>query len=462
MSTKSLSRHSLSDAIDAGGLNWRHWVFFGLLFFLFVTDGMDATIVSHIFPSLIAEWGVSVGGGISLVVTGGFIFMGIGALISGRLSDIFGRKAVLIAAGLFFAIGTGLGGTSPDFTMFMVWRFLACLGIGAVLPTGVALLSELIPGKQRPAMVAASYAGLGIGTSLGAVLAGLVLPTLGWQTLMYLGGILPLIFIALIWIIIPESPTFLAHRGRYTRARHALQRINPHIDADNVDLSGAEISSHSTRGMKQLLTATFRRTTIALWVFAFFSLGTQMVIVQYLPLLLQQPSPGLDTTQSSTIVALYGFASVLSILLLGSVLVKLPMYRTIAVALTLAALTAILVSVTSDAAYGTLLITLTAAGFFIPAAVGPTRNVLTVEAYPADLKGTGLGTMELYARLGSAGLGAVGGVVAGAGIGLGGFFLLLLVPLGILGGSLGVAKRSQPKKAQQQSTDEKPLVDSLH
>lgn len=461
MTTKSLNGHTLSDAIDAGGLNWRHWLFFGLLFFLFVTDGMDATIVSHIFPSLIAEWGVSIGGGISLVVTGGFIFMGIGALISGRLSDLLGRKVVLIAAGLLFAIGTGLGGTSPDFNMFMTWRFLACLGIGAVLPTGVALLSDLIPGKQRVAMVAASYAGLGIGTSLGAVLAGFVLPTLGWQTLMYLGGILPLVFIALIWLIIPESPIFLAHKGHHGRARHALLRINPRINVESIDLASAEISSHSTRGLKQLLTVSFRRTTIALWVFAFFSLGTQMVIVQYLPLLLQQPSPGMDTAQSSTIFALYGFASVLSMLLLGSVLVKLPMYRTVAVAITLAAFTAVLVSVTSDAGFGTLLITLTAAGFFIPAAVGPTRNVLTVGAYPADLKGTGLGVMELYARLGSAGLGAAGGVVAGAGIGLGGFFLVLLVPLGILGGSLGVLKRSQQRKTKQAHAEEKPLVNSL-
>src|SRR5699024_5622243 len=114
MSTKALTGHTLSDAINVGGLNWRHWLFFGLLFFLFVTDGMDATIVSHIFPSLIAEWGLSVGGGISIVVTGGFIFMGIGALISGRLSDVLGRKVVLIAAGILFATGTGLGGTSPD------------------------------------------------------------------------------------------------------------------------------------------------------------------------------------------------------------------------------------------------------------------------------------------------------------------------------------------------------------
>lgn len=181
----------------------------------------------------------------------------------------------------------------------------------------------------------------------GAVLAGFVLPTQGWQTLLYLVGILPLIFIALIWLIIPESPTFLAHKGHHDRARHALRRINPQIKVENVDLLGAEISGHSTRGMKQLLTVTFRRTTIALWVFAFFSLGTPMVIVQYLLMLLQQPSPGMDTAQSSTIFALYGFASVLSMLLLDSVLAKLPMYRTIAVTLTLAALTAILVSTTS-------------------------------------------------------------------------------------------------------------------
>jgi len=47
---------------------------------------------------------------------------------------------------------------------------LACVGIGSVLPTGVALLAELIPERRRAALVAASHTGLGIGTSLGAAL----------------------------------------------------------------------------------------------------------------------------------------------------------------------------------------------------------------------------------------------------------------------------------------------------
>jgi len=68
--------------------------------------------------------------------------------------------------------------------------------------------------------------------------------------------------------------------------------------------------------------------------------------------------------------------------------------------------------------------------------------------------------MELYARLGSAGLGAAGGVIAGAGIGLGGFFLVLLVPLGILGGSLGVLKRSRQRKTKHR-TEDQLLADSL-
>src|SRR5699024_3290175 len=152
-----------------------------------------------------------------------------------------------------------------------------------------------------------------------------------------------------------ESPAFLAHKGHHERARHALRRINPQINVENVDLEGAEISSHSTRGMKQLLTATFRRTTIALWVFAFFSLGTQMVIMQYLPLLLQQHCDCVDSAHCCTFFVLFWFASVLFMLLLGLVLVKLPLSRTLAVAITLAALGSILVSITSDAGFGTLL-----------------------------------------------------------------------------------------------------------
>ena len=87
MTTAPVERHSIAEVIESAGLTKRHWIYFLLIFFLLMADGMDSTIVSHIFPSLIKEWGVSIGGGIALIVSGGFLAMGIGSFVAGRLAD---------------------------------------------------------------------------------------------------------------------------------------------------------------------------------------------------------------------------------------------------------------------------------------------------------------------------------------------------------------------------------------
>lgn len=462
MTVTPLRRRNVPEVIESAGITRRQWLYFVLIFLLLLTDGMDSTVVSHIFPSLIKEWGVSVGGGIALVVSGGFVAMGIGAFAAGRLADRWGRKSLLVAVGFLFSITTALGGTADDYTAFTIWRLIACFGIGAVLPTAVTLLADLVPERRRGAMIAAAYAGLGLGTTAGATLAGVILPLEGWRTLMVVAGILPAIITVLIWVGIPESPTFLVTRGKTERARRSLSRIFPHIDLETVDLIAPDKKIESSGTFRRLLSRPFALTTVLLWVFGFASLGTQMLVIQYLPTLLQLPTPGLTTVQSSTIVASYGFASVISLLLLGVVLVKLPHVQTIAACLTVSAIVAIAVSMSSTAGFTTLLVVLTVAGFFLPAALGPTRNILSVHAYPTDMRATGVGMTELSARVGSAGQGAIGGILIGAGLGLGGFFLTLLLPLGILGVTLaGLAIAGRPQQASNPEPSDIPNPESV-
>lgn len=70
------------------------------------------------------------------------------------------------------------------------------------------------------------------------------------------------------------------------------------------------MSDNSPDAVSVILSRRFALTTVLLWMFGFFSLGTQLLIGQYLPTLLQQPNPGLDTVQSSTIVGANGLAGV--------------------------------------------------------------------------------------------------------------------------------------------------------
>lgn len=99
--------------------------------------------------------------------------MGVGAFIGGRLGDLWGRKAVLIVATVLFGATTALSATSPGFPAWTAWRWIACLGIGAVIPTANALLADPTPSSRRVAFLSMAYAGVGLGATVGAFLAGL-------------------------------------------------------------------------------------------------------------------------------------------------------------------------------------------------------------------------------------------------------------------------------------------------
>ncbi|WP_394194460.1 MFS transporter [Microbacterium foliorum] len=429
--TTTASGRTIDEVTEAAGMTWRHWVSFALIALIMLTDGMDVTIVSHTFPSLVKEWGVSIGGGITFVVTAGFISMGLGALIAGRLSDLLGRKAVLVATTTLFASATALGATSPDFMAFTAWRLLACLGMGAAMATSSTLVADLVPPRRRAALLATAYAAVALGTTLGAALAGLLLPLGGWRALLVAGGIIPLAIVLALAAVVPESPAFCAARGDLVRARRALARLIPTTLTESVTFSIPKAADR-THVVRQLISRRFRITTALLWVFGFLSLGTQLMIVQYLPTLLQQPTPGLDSVQSSTVVGLYGLTSVAGTLVIGAVLTKVSRFVAIGSALILSAAAAVLVGVTPDLGYGQLLLLLGIAGFVLPAAFGPTRSVLAAAAYPTRIRGTGVGSTEFSARIGSAVGGAVGGTLIGAGLGLTGLFLTLLAPIAVL------------------------------
>ena len=158
--------------------------------------------------------------------------------------------------------------------------------------------------------------------------------------------------------------------------------------------------------------------------------------MQYLPILLQRASTGLDTVQSSAIVSLYGLTSTAGGLLIG-VSAKWSRFVVFGTLLALSSLTILTVALTPAPGYTLLLIMFGIFGAIVPSVLGPSRSILAATALPTDIRATGIGTTEMGGRIGSALGGGIGGVLIGTGIGLSGFLLLLLFPIALLGGALG-------------------------
>lgn len=136
-----------------------------------------------------------------------------GGLVFGWLGDRAGRVRAMGASILCYALITGLGYFVQTPEQLLVLRFVACLGIGGMWPTGVALVREAWPGLSRP--MAAGL--IGASANVGFLILGIVMiyhPIArdSWRWVMLLGAS-PAFLGLLVWFGLAESPEWLEQRS---------------------------------------------------------------------------------------------------------------------------------------------------------------------------------------------------------------------------------------------------------
>ena len=152
----------------------------------------------------------------------------VGAFALGPVADLIGRKGVLVSATLVFGIFTICTAFASSFTQLLVIRFLTGVGLGGAMPSFISLASEYAPKRLRATLVAILWAGFPLGGAVGGFLASRMLPAYGWQSLFYLGGVLPLVLALLLLFALPESIGFLVDSGApVERIGRVLRRVLP-------------------------------------------------------------------------------------------------------------------------------------------------------------------------------------------------------------------------------------------
>lgn len=200
----------------------QRFVVLGLCFATIVFDGYDLIVYGSVVPELLdfGPWGLTpqrVGNIGSLALAG----MLIGALAVGALTDLIGRRKVLLGCLVWFSLAMGLCAVAPSAGLFAAARFLAGLGLGGVMPTTVALTVEYAPADRHHRYNALMFSGYSVGGVLAALLAIWFLPDYGFRMLFAL-GMLPLITIVpLAWRFLPESRQFRERRSAGAPAKAA-------------------------------------------------------------------------------------------------------------------------------------------------------------------------------------------------------------------------------------------------
>src|SRR5580698_8743971 len=160
-----------------------------------------------------------------------FLFSGlfIGTICCGFLADRFGRRAIFTYSLLFYTAANLIMAFQVTATGLNFWRFMAGLGIGVELVTIGTYISELVPKHIRGRAFACEQAIGFMAVPVAALLSYLLVPHKlwgldGWRWVVIIGAHGAL-FVWFIRRALPESPRWLAHKGRLAEADRVMSRL---------------------------------------------------------------------------------------------------------------------------------------------------------------------------------------------------------------------------------------------
>ncbi|MGV8286284.1 MFS transporter, partial [Pseudomonas aeruginosa] len=272
--------------IDAQAISAFQLRVLSLCFLIVAMDGFDTAAIGFIAPALAHDWQLSPAQ-LSPILGAALAGLALGAFAAGPLADRFGRKSVLLLSVLFFGGWSLASAYAGSVETLALLRFLTGLGLGGAMPNAITLTSEYCPRRHRALMVTAMFCGFTLGSALGGLLAARMVPALGWESVLLLGGGLPLASLPLLWACLPESVRFLARRAPdAARLRRILERLGRLPDgwAGRLELPADE--SDGTSPLRQILGAELRGGTLLLWATFFMGLLIIYLLTNWLPTLI--------------------------------------------------------------------------------------------------------------------------------------------------------------------------------
>ena len=408
--------------INAQPLSGYQWRVVALCFLIVFLDGLDTAAMGFIAPALSQDWGID-RASLGPVMSAALIGMVFGALGSGPLADRFGRKVVLVVAVFLFGLFSLASAYSSNIDQLLVLRLLTGLGLGAAMPNATTLLSEYTPERLKSLLVTSMFCGFNLGMACGGFVSAKLIPSMGWHSLLMLGGILPLILAVVLMVWLPESARFLVVRNRgVERIRKVLAPIAPKEVAGVTAFSVPEQKTVSSRNvLKVIFSGTYSTGTLLLWLTYFMGLVIVYLLTSWLPTLMRDSGASME--QSAFIGALFQFGGVLSAVGVGWAMDRYNPHKVIGVAYAMAGVFAWLVgqSLGNVAVLATLVLV---AGMCINGAQSAMPS-LAARFYPTQGRATGVSWM-----LGIGRFGAILGAWAGATLlGLGWSFEQVLTAL---------------------------------
>src|SRR5665213_2930381 len=186
-------------------------------------DAVDALAIAYVLPVLNGLWDLSASQ-TGMLIAGGYAGQTIGSIAAGSLAERWGRAPVLIMTLLVFSVMSLACAFAWNFESMLTFRFIQGIGLGGEVPIMITYINEFSKAAGRGRFALGIQVLFAVGLVGSALLGVWVVPTLGWQWMFYIGALPALLALPLRWIV-PESPRWLASKGRFEEADRILRHI---------------------------------------------------------------------------------------------------------------------------------------------------------------------------------------------------------------------------------------------
>jgi sugar porter (SP) family MFS transporter len=284
----------------------------GLLF------GYDTAVISGAILFVRKQFQLSTLGtelATSIVLVGALV----GAAVGGYLGDRFGRKPILILTAIFFAVFAVATGMANGLPVFVAARFLVGVAVGVTSLLTPLYIAEIAPARTRGALVTLNQLAIVVGIAVAYCVDYLFAASGNWRA-MFISAVAPSVILLAGLMFLPETPRWLAARGRFDQASAILKRIESPEEAER-NLRELRLVTQIDRvALADLFGPRFRRPVFVGVVLAAFSQITGVnTIIYYTPTILQMA--GFESASSAILgTVLVGVvnvvATVISLLLL--------------------------------------------------------------------------------------------------------------------------------------------------
>jgi AAHS family 4-hydroxybenzoate transporter-like MFS transporter len=293
-----------------------------LSFLVMMSDGFDLQTAALAGPGLVQAWGVE-RAALATMFSASLFGMMVGAPVLSFFADKYGRKPAIIASALLCGLTTLSGAWATNLDQLVAARFMTGIGLGGLMPIVIAYNAEFAPKRVRATLLFFVNVGLTVGSILPSAVTAHLGHNYNWQTLFIVGGIVPLIMAAILFLFLPESVKFLAVQKKSPQQMaRLLTRMQPGlaIEPNAEFVLVQEVAEKVSFPVKRLFTNGLAFITLAIWLLSIINLFANYFVKNWTPVLFRDA--GLSVEQMGIATGIYDFGGIFGAFLMSRLLDK--------------------------------------------------------------------------------------------------------------------------------------------